>query len=61
MKIMKYRPIIIGLVSGTLYGLAARLLIETDAVKQFETISLAFLFGVSAVMGAITVYFGFES
>ena len=58
---MKYRPIIIGLVSGTLYGLAARLLIETDAVKQFETMSLAFLFGVPAVMGAITVYFGTES
>ncbi|MCJ8166473.1 hypothetical protein MKJ04_16630 [Pontibacter sp. E15-1] len=58
---MKYRSIIIGLVLGTLYGLAARLLIETEAAKQFQTMTLSFLFGVPAVIGAITVYFGTES
>jgi hypothetical protein len=58
---MKYRSIIIGLVLGTIYGLAARLLIESDVVKQFETMSLSFLFGIPAVIGAITVYFGTES
>ncbi len=58
---MKYKSIIIGLVLGTLYGLAARLLIETEAAKQFQTMTLSFLFGVPAVIGAITVYFGTES
>lgn len=58
---MKYRSIIIGLVLGTLYGLAARLLIETEAARQFQTMTLSFLFGVPSVIGAITIYFGTES
>lgn len=58
---MKYRSLIIGLVLGTLYGLIARLLVEIDLPRYFETMSLAFLFGVPAVMGAITVYFGTDS
>jgi hypothetical protein len=58
---MKYRSLIIGLVLGTLYGLIARLLVGTEFFSQFQTMSLAFLFGVPAVMGAITVYFGTES
>ncbi len=58
---LRYKPIVIGLVLGTLYGLAARLLIETDIIRQFETMSIAFLFCVPAVIGGITVYFGTES
>lgn len=57
---MKYRAIIVGLVAGTIYGLIARLLFEKNVVMQYETMSLAFLFGVPAVIGAITVYAGTE-
>ncbi|WP_207431046.1 hypothetical protein [Sabulibacter ruber] len=34
---------------------------ETEVIEQFKTMSVAFLFGVPAVIGAITVYFGNES
>mgnify|MGYP005751523423 CR=1 FL=1 len=57
----KHRSMAIGLILGALYGLAVRLLIETDIVRQFETMSIAFLFFVPAVIGGITVYFGTES
>jgi len=57
----RYRAIILGLVLGTLYGLLARLLVDVQFFRHFETMSLAFLFGVPAVIGAITVYFGTES
>ncbi|ALJ01583.1 hypothetical protein DC20_19185 [Rufibacter tibetensis] len=41
--------------------MAVRLLIETDVFSQLKTMSIAFLFAVPAVIGAITVYFGTES
>lgn len=55
---MKYRSIIIGLVLGIVYGLIARLLFESDGM--YQTMSIAFIFGVPAIIGAITVYFGTE-
>ena len=59
-KRMKHKSLLIGIISGVLYGLVLRLLIDLNLKDFLRTMTFAYLFATPAIIGGLTVYFGTE-